>query len=197
MSNKQGGVYSVITRDSSKRGAIVVIRHYGQRTLCWLVIGVIALSMIAVIGATSPNGDLVFELTVIGFFCVGLWFVVLIGIQPRIILRGDRLVIMNPFTRWNVPWCAVRRVEVLDALEIGLVDGRTIKPSIGLGSLLGAIGNNRRQKRYAEILRPYIQFDTRSDGNAVVTRHVDLHPYKFVIVLVIIEVLAALLTHVQ
>jgi hypothetical protein len=155
--------------------------------LAWafIVIGLLG-AVLSLFTARSTVSDHVQGTVLI---CVLAWFVLLVGVTPRIVVRDAGLVVVSWFVRWDIPWSAVRSVAGSNAVVITLTDGRAVSPSVGGASLLSRLTGNRTQRRMVAA----IEVGRRAVGppatTTAVRRKVDLLPVPFVVVLVSLIIL--------
>jgi hypothetical protein len=98
-------------------------------------------------------------------------------------------VVINMFTRWDIPWPAVDSVQLGGSVAIYLTDSRVVAPTSGQGSLASAIMRNPAQRRIAAAIQAHDPHVPQGDAEPVqVKPHLSLVP--FTIGLVAIEALA-------
>jgi hypothetical protein len=81
------------------------------------------------------------------------WLCWLVGPHPRIVAAPDLLVVVNWFTRTDVPWPAVSSFEVESGrLVIVLDGGRRVRPTTGGESLATAMNRHQAQNDLRDTL---------------------------------------------
>jgi hypothetical protein len=123
------------------------------------------------------------------------WFVLLVGVCPRVVVGDDGLLVVNWFVRWDIPWSALRSVVGLRSVVITLTDGREISPSVGSASVLNTLMRNVTQRRMLaaiEARRPA----TPDPAATPVRRRIDLLPVPFLIALAVSVVVTVIVDQV-
>ncbi|HEX5402844.1 MAG TPA: PH domain-containing protein [Pseudonocardiaceae bacterium] len=161
--------------------------------LAWAFIVVAAgTAVLSMFTAASTLSD---HLQVTGLLFLLAWFVLLVGVCPRVVVGDDGLVVVSWFVRWDVPWSAVRSVTGSKSVQINLKDGREIIPSVGGASVLSTIMRNATQRR----ILAAIEARRPAEPDAVdtpVRRRIDLRPVPFLIVLAVSVVVTVVVAQV-
>lgn len=120
-----------------------------------------------------------------------IWFIALIG-RTKIVLDQERMLVVNTFQRWDIPWSAVDTVQSGREVCIRLVDGRTITPAISGGSLLEDLRKNTLQRGIRERIEQARPKDVARNLDFVLEPQLALAPVTFAIFLVVMVGLAVL-----
>jgi hypothetical protein len=163
----------------------VTFRRPTAYVLAWAFIGIaLVTAVLSLVAAASSLSDHL-QVTVLLYLLA--WFVLLVGVRPKVVVGDEGLVVVSWFVRWDVPWSALRSVVGLRSVVITLTDGREISPSVGSASVLSTLMRNVTQRRMLaaiEARRPADQ-----TVSTPVRRKVDLLPLPFLIVLVVLVAL--------
>lgn len=128
-----------------------VLRNTPQRWFGISVMGILIAAFIFVLvedKAGMPVSDQV------GFFLVvalPVWVIWRVTCA-RLVVSTWGLMVVNWFRTSEVPWAAISSIESDDELRILLTDGRTIRPAVGHGSLLGALHGSPAQRKQRELI---------------------------------------------
>lgn len=171
---------------------MTVIRRRSHFIGSW--IGIVVLLLVVGVGivlAPPPNASLGDTLGIAALFCVIIWFIAMIG-RTKIVLDQERMLVVNTFQRWEIPWSIVDTVQSGREVYIRLVDGRTITPAISGGSLLEDLRKNALQRRIRERIEQARPTGVARNLEFVLEPKLALAPVKFAIFLVVMEGLALL-----
>jgi hypothetical protein len=161
------------------------------RSICysgWVGFVIVTLMAVATILSVPGRAELGNCIGVSAFAWVIAWFMWLMA-HTRLDVDGHHIVVVNAFTRWDIPWSAIRTVLQSGHVSIQLTDGRVVAPTSGQGSLASAIMRNPAQRRIMAAIDAHDPNAPHSDAGSVRPKpHLNVVP--FFIGLVLMEALA-------
>lgn len=163
----------VLAKTPGTGDIITVIYRKGERIL-GLIVGVAGISFLlyAIVFLALEDVAIGKILTSVAVVTPALWFIFLVA-RAKLVVREGGLYIQNWFTHHWIPWNSVAELEVDPDLALVLRSGDVIQPSVGGGSLAGAMRGNRAQRAMRESIE-HARKQAQLDEHTTAQRNVDL-----------------------
>lgn len=151
-------------------------------------------AVFAIAAISHPNGSDPLGAAIISVFVYALW---LLSWQSAVRMGPSGVVVDNLLMRHVIPWADLADIQVGAGLEFRLREGRTVRPLIFGGSLIGQVLGYRYTRRVAERMRATwavlsaLETDAPPDSGGY-RCHVHVNPWSPLAILACLEAVAVL-----
>lgn len=130
-----------------------MIRRTSNVVAGWVFFVLVISFILWLSGPLSPYGSLAAKLAFGLGLTTALWWAWKFGGRCGVILDSRGITVVEMFTTDHVSWAALREVEVDKSLYLRLTDGRTLTPTILVGTTPDSLAGHKFQHRIAAEIR--------------------------------------------